>query len=290
MLRSAVTAPTAHSATVEDALVRANLPLVQYGVAEITGRVPRHVSRDDLVSAAMFGLAQAARSYEHSRGIAFEKFAMIRIRGALLDELRSRDWASRSVRSAARTMEAANERFTATHGRTPNHEETAHEMGVEVEKVQDIIDDVHRGTVLNYESLVTDGHIADFLPDREPTPVEELLSRERRAFLMDAVVALPERLRHVVVAYFFEERPMHQIAEELGVTESRISQMRGEALALMHSGMTANLDPDQLPAEPRPAGRLARKKAAYYAAVAAGSTAQSRLDAVGTPLAERLSA
>lgn len=274
----------------EDTLVRANLPLVQYGVAEIASRVPRHVSRDDLASAAMYGLAQAARSYDDSRGIAFEKYAMIRIRGALLDELRSRDWASRSVRAAARTMEAANDRLTATNGRTPTHEETAAEMGVDLDRVQSIVDDVHRGTVLNYEALVTDGQIADILPDHQPTPADELLARERKAFLMDAVVALPERLRHVVVAYFFEERPMLEIADQLGVTESRISQMRSEALALMHAGMTANLDPDMLEAEPRPNGRLARKKAAYYAAVAAGSTANQRLDANPTPLRQRLSA
>lgn len=275
---------------VEDARIRANLPLVQYGVTEVAGRIPRHVSRDDLVSAAMFGLAQAARSFDDSRGIAFEKFAMIRIRGALLDELRSRDWASRSVRAAARGMEAANDRLVASQGRTPTLDETAAEMGVETERVQRIIDDVHRGTVLNYEALVTEGQIADLLPDREPTPVEQLLSRERRAFLMDAVVALPERLRHVVVAYFFEERPMLEIAGELGVTESRISQMRAEALTLMRAGITANLDPEQLPVEARPDGRLARKKATYYAAVAAGSTPMARLDAVPQPLYARLSA
>lgn len=283
-------APPAPAVRDEDELVRANLALVQYGVAEIAGRVPRHVSRDDLVSAAMFGLAQAARSWDDSRGIAFEKFAMIRIRGALLDELRSRDWASRSVRSAARSMEAANERLIARNGCTPSLEETAAEMGVEVDKVQSIVDDVHRGTVLNYEALVTEGSIGDILPDSDPTPVDELLGRERRAYLMDAVVALPERLRHVVVAYFFEERPMQEIAEELGVTESRISQMRGEALTLMRAGMTANLDPEMLPAEPRPGGRLARKKAAYYAAVAAGSSVGARLDATPAPLAQRISA
>jgi RNA polymerase sigma factor FliA len=272
----------------EDALVRAHLPLVQYGVAEVVGRVPRHVSRDDLVSAAMFGLAQAARTWDPDRGIAFDKFAMIRIRGALLDELRSRDWASRGVRSAARTMEAATERLLARNGRTPTLAETACEMGVDVERVQQIVDDVHRGTVLNYEALVSDGHIADVLPDAAPTPLEQLLSRERRAYLLDAIVALPERLRHVVVSYFFEERPMLEIAEELGVSESRISQMRGEALALLHAGITSQLDPAALPAEPRPDGRLARKKAAYYAAVAAGSTAAARLDADPAPLRARI--
>ncbi|WP_370327182.1 sigma-70 family RNA polymerase sigma factor [Euzebya sp.] len=276
------------SVDAEEALIRANLPLVQYGVAEITGRVPRHVSRDDLVSAAMYGLAQAARSWDDTRGIAFEKFAMIRIRGALLDELRSRDWASRSVRASARKMDAATDAFTARHGRTPTLEETAAEMGTDVDRVQNIVDDVHRGTVLNYESLVSDGSIADVLPDTDPTPLDELLGRERKAYLMDAIVALPERLRHVVVGYFFEERPMQEIADELGVSESRISQMRGEALALLHAGITANLDPDMLPAEPRPAGRLAKKKAAYYAAVATNSTTTDRLTATPTPLAKRL--
>lgn len=272
----------------EEALVRDHIALVHYGVAELSGRIPRHISREDLSSAAMFGLAQAARSFDASRGIAFDTYASIRIRGALLDELRSKDWASRSVRAQARRMEQAKERLTVLHGRTPSMEETAEEMGLAVEKVQQIVDDVHRGTVLNYESLGVEGQIADVLPDDEPTPADQLLSRERRAFLMDAVVALPERLRHVVVAYFFEERSMQDIADELDVSESRISQMRSEALALMRRGMDASLDPDLVPAEPRPGGRLARKHAAYYAAVATGSTARARIDADAADISARL--
>ena len=89
---------TVRRATIEDQLVRDNLPLVQYAVAELAQRIPSHVSRSDLVSAGMLGLAQAARSFDPERGIAFERFASVRIRGALLDELRGRDWASRSVR------------------------------------------------------------------------------------------------------------------------------------------------------------------------------------------------
>ena len=280
---------TLETQTDEDALIREHLPLVHYGVAEVAGRVPRYVCRDDLVSAAMFGLAQAARSYDPERGIAFDKFAMIRIRGALLDELRGRDWASRSVRSMARKMEAANERVIAREGRTPTKEETAAEMGVPVDDVQKIVDDVHRATVLNYEALVVEGHIADVLPDNGPNPAQELLGRERRAYLLDAIVQLPERLRHVVVGYFFEERPMQEIAEELGVSESRISQMRGEALALLKDGMNAQLDPERVTEEARPNGRLAKRKAAYYAAVASTSTASARLDATPTPIHTRIS-
>lgn len=281
---------TKDRAETEEALIRANLPLAHYGVAEVAGRVPKHVSRDDLESAAMYGLAQAARSFDPDRGIDFDKYAMIRIRGALLDELRSRDWASRGVRSAARQLEAAGERLTARLGRTPTTDETAEEMGCSVERISQIRQDVHRGTVLNYESFLAEGQVADIMPAQEPTPLEQMMSREKRAFLIDAVVALPDRLRHVVVGYFFDERPMQEIAIELGVTESRVSQMRGEALRLMHAGITANLDPALLPPEPRPTGRVAARKATYYRAVAAGSPVSERLAATPRPLADRLAA
>ena len=103
----------------EDELVREHLPLVGYVVAEIAHRVPGHVSRNDLVSAGMMGLAQAARTFDPDRGIAFDRFASTRIRGALLDELRGRDWASRSIRARARGMQHATEDLTNKLGRTP---------------------------------------------------------------------------------------------------------------------------------------------------------------------------
>src|SRR5579862_2993562 len=105
--------PTSDAGLSEDELVRKNIPLVHYAVAEIAAKIPRHVSRDDLVSAGMAGLAQAARNYDPERGIAFDRYASTRIRGALLDELRDRDWASRSVRSRARKVTAASEELTA---------------------------------------------------------------------------------------------------------------------------------------------------------------------------------
>ena len=106
-----------------------------------------------------------------------------------------------------------------------------------------------------------------------------LVDRERRAYLADAVLALPERLRTVVIGYFYQERPMLEIAAELGVTESRVSQLRAEALILLRDGLNAHLDPDTLPAEPRPDGRLAERRAAYHAAIAACSDFRARLDA-----------
>jgi RNA polymerase sigma factor for flagellar operon FliA len=261
----------------EDRLVREHLPLVQYVVSEIAHRIPSHVCRSDLVSAGMLGLAQAARSYDPERGIAFDRFASTRIRGALLDELRGRDWASRSVRSRARGLQAANEELTSRLGRAPSPEEVARELDVPLETVHKLVDDVHRATVLNYESLVLEGDAESFLATPDGGPEDAMVERERRSYLTDAVAALPERLRKVVVGYFFEERSMQDLADELGVSESRVSQLRAEALLLLKDGMNSQLDPNSVAPEPRPNGRVARRKASYYAAVAAGSDFRTRL-------------
>ncbi len=253
---------------------------MQYAVAEVASRVPRHVSRSDLVSAGMIGLAQAARSYDASRGIAFDRYASQRIRGALLDELRSRDWASRTVRVKARAVTAATDQLTACLGRAPTKAEIAERAGIDVRAVDDLADDVHRAVVLNYDSLMDSGDGEGLLPSDHMTPEATLLERERTAYLIDAVAALPERLRRVIVGYFFEELPMLVLADELGVSESRISQMRAEALALMKDGMNSQLEPD-LVIEQRPEGRVAKRKAAYYSNVSASSDFRSRLDSGG---------
>jgi RNA polymerase sigma factor FliA len=263
---------------VEGRLVDEHLPLVRQAVSEMSRRLPRHVRKDDLESAAMLGLAQAARSFDPDRGIAFERHASNRIRGALLDELRGADWASRSVRSKARRMQRTADELAVELGHEPTRVQLASQLGVDTQALERLEEDVHRATVLNYDSIVEQGG-EELLSTGEEPPEAVLLDRERRAYLVDAVLALPERLRKVVTGYFFKERPMHRIADELGVTESRVSQLRTEALALIRDGLNANLDPESLPPEPRPNGRLARRKAAYYAAIAANSDYRARLAA-----------
>ena len=122
---SVMTATTADRAIREDELVRAHLPLAHQAVGELARRLPSHVNRDDLCSAAMLGLAQAARSWDPERGAGFERHAAIRIRGALLDELRDSDWASRSVRSRARRLQQAGDELTVRDG---DGEQTARRM------------------------------------------------------------------------------------------------------------------------------------------------------------------
>ncbi len=261
----------------EEELVCRHLPLVHFAVSELATRVPRHVSRSDLESAGMVGLAQAARSFDISRGTPFDRYASQRIRGALLDELRGQDWASRTVRAKARAVTAATDQLTACLGRTPTTAEVADLTGFDVTAVDGLAADVHRATVLNYDSLL-DGDSEGALPADTMTPEMELIERERTAYLIDAVAALPERLRRVIVGTFFEALPMLALADELGVSESRISQMRAEALALMKDGMNSQLEPD-LVIEQRSGGRVAKRKAAYYATVSTSSDFCSRLDA-----------
>jgi RNA polymerase sigma factor for flagellar operon FliA len=281
--------PMAERRTEEDRLVRDHLPLVDFAVSQMAARLPRHVPRDELVSAAMAGLAQAARSFDPSRDCRFDHYAQARIRGALLDELRSRDWASRSVRSKARRMLAAHDELIGVLGRVPTTAEIASKVGVEASAIDAITGDVHRSVILNYDSVVAEAGADTVLPADEESPDRVLLDRERKAYLIDAVAALPDRLRHVVIGYFFEERPMQELADELGVSPSRISQMRAEAVSMLKDGLNSQLDPESFRLCDEESPRVAKRKAAYVAAVAAGSDFKARLSAA-SPKRSTLSA
>jgi RNA polymerase sigma factor for flagellar operon FliA len=163
----------------------------------------------------------------------------------------------------------AGDELTALLGRPPSPAEVAERLGCDVAEVEAVAAGVARANVVNYESLFEDGAGEDMLPvDDGDAPDACLLERERQAYLVDAVAALPARLQRVVIGYFFEERSMHELGEELGVTDSRISQMRAEALSLLREGLDAQLQPESTPVPARPGGRVARRKDAYFAAIA----------------------
>ncbi|OLB66367.1 MAG: RNA polymerase subunit sigma-70 [Actinobacteria bacterium 13_2_20CM_2_72_6] len=276
MTATATATPTLTTRQLDD-LVRTHLPLVGHLVRELLGRVPAHVSRDDLVSAGMAALATAAKGYDPARGTSFGGFASVRIRGALLDELRGLDWASRSVRARARRIDTAEQDLTTALGRTPTRTELAEVLGVAVDELNAADDDVHRAMVLSLEGFSA-GTAEDLVPERTPGPEDLILHRERIGYLHHAIDALPQRLRHVVNSSFFDERPMAEIAAELGVTESRVSQLRTEALVLLRDGLNSQLDPELVTAAARPDGCVARRRAAYHAAVAGGGDLRTRLD------------
>jgi RNA polymerase sigma factor FliA len=281
---SAATAPTAQLSV--DELVRSHLPLVGHLVREMLSRLPAHVSREDLVSAGMAALAMAAQNFDPERGIPFGGFATTRIRGALLDELRGLDWASRSVRSRARRLENTQQQLTASLGRTPTPAELAEAMGVAIDEIKAVDEDVQRAVVLSLQGFAV-GTAEDLVPERTAGPEDLLVHREKVGYLHTAIAVLPDRLRRVVEAYFFQELPMADIASELGVTESRVSQLRAEALILLRDGLNAHLDPDLVTEPDRPNGCVARRREAYYAQIRANGDLRSRLsftDHTGLPM------
>jgi RNA polymerase sigma factor FliA len=261
-----------------DTLTREHLPLVGHHVRELLNRVPAHVNRDDLVSAGMIALVTAARSYDPDRGIPFGRFASARIKGALLDELRGLDWASRSVRTRARRLDTVQQELTAALGRTPTSSELAQALGVSVDEIDAVEEDVQRAVVLSLQGFAA-GTAEDAVAEHGPGPEELLLHRERLGYLCDAVAALPDRLRLVVTGYYLHERPMAELAVELGVSESRISQLGAEALTLLRDGMNAQLDPELVASQRRPDGCIARRRQAYYAEIATRGDLRSRLEA-----------
>ena len=259
-----------------DELCRTHLPLVHLEVRSISSRLPGHVHLDDLVSAGMAALVAAARSFDEEYGVPFGRFAARRIRGALLDELRAADWATRSLRSRVRTRDTVHDSLAARFGRTPTAAEMAHEMGIELRELERLESDLHHSVVLRLDHISADSSTEGLLPSSSETPESVIVERERQAYLRDAVETLPERLRTVVLGCFFDDRPMRELAEELGVTESRISQMRTEALALLRDGMNSQFAPELV----RDIGRggvVTRRREAYYAMIAGRTSYRSRL-------------
>jgi len=252
----------------EEELIHLHLDLVRKMVTQTLSRIPSHVSRDDLMSAGMTGLALAARNFDAARGVPFDRYAATRIRGAVIDELRSLDWASRPVRTKARALASTTESLTGSLGRPPTSAEVSAATGLSVPALGRLADDVHRAVVLNYEAILEGGDPEALLPASAEDPEEELLTRERAACLIRAIEALPERLRMVIRGYFFEERTVTEIAGELDVTQSRVSQLRSEAIELLRDGFNSQLDPDSMATLRCPSGRASRRQVAYRAALA----------------------
>jgi RNA polymerase sigma factor for flagellar operon FliA len=245
--------------------VREHLPLVGYIVNEVVGRLPGHVAREDLVSAGMAGLAQAAMSYDPTTGVPFNRYASTRIKGAVLDELRSMDWASRGARSRGRELAAEEEAQTRRLGRTPTSLELAAALGVELAELDRRREESERA-LLSLEAF--DSSLADSVVDAAPDPQEHLVHSEQIGYLRSALASLPERLRIVAVGVYLEQRPMTELAEELGVTESRVSQLRSEAVSMLRDAMNSQFAPHLVPQPRRAEGAVARRRAAYYAQVA----------------------
>jgi RNA polymerase sigma factor FliA len=225
-----------------EGLVTDHLPLVGHIARETASRMPRHLGTDDLVGAGSLALVQAAHSFDPALGVPFARFANTRIRGAMIDQMRQRDWASRSLRTRARALAAAAEHLTTALGRAPDDAEVAKAAGLTEAEVREVRSGTDRATLLTLDPLATDGEgLGSTLADSAPRPEEALIAAERMGYLRDAIAELPERLRVVVAGYYLQQRPLTEIAEELGVTQSRASQLRSEGLDLLREALEALL-------------------------------------------------
>ncbi len=258
-----------------EALIVKHMALVGHIVRETLARVPAHVDRDDLTSAGLAALVQAAHAFDESRGVPFNRYAATRVRGALVDELRSIDWASRSVRRRARELDQTRSELANALGRAATDAEVATSAGMSIDEVTANDDDVARAQVLSLHAS-EDNSLAETLVSSSPSPEVIAEHSERLTYLSEAVAELPERLRVVVEQYFLAERPMAEIAETLGVSESRVSQIRAEALVLLRDALNHELDPDLVTPAARPDGCAAKRRESYFAAVASRHAAGVR--------------
>jgi RNA polymerase sigma factor FliA len=244
-------APRERSAREVEALVTEHLALATFAVNAVAARIslPSHVSRDDLISCAHVALVEVARRFDPTAGASFATYALARLQGAVLDELRSGDWASRSVRAAARRTDAASDALTISLGRPPTREELAADLGMARSDLDALHVDVHRAVMVSIDAETgPDGGSLD-LPDTGESPERALLRGERAKHLHDAIRALPDRLGEVVERNFFGGESLTEIADGLGVTLSRVSQMRARALVLLHAAMKQTWEGTAVPAD-----------------------------------------
>lgn len=225
-----------------DRLVLHYAPLVKYVAGRVGTGLPSHVEVSDLIQSGIFGLVDAIEKFEPERGLKFETYAMQRIRGAILDELRAQDWVPRSVRSRARDVERALERLEARLQRRATDAELATELGISQDDLRDLFAQLQMTSVLALDDLIGPARgasLADTLPDdRAEDPVAALVDRDNRRQLVEAVKRLSERDRIVVTLYYFENLTLAEIGKVLGVTESRVCQLHTRAMLRLRSKLT----------------------------------------------------
>ncbi len=221
-----------------DRLILTYAPLVKYVAGRLGSGLPAHVEEEDLVSYGLLGLIGAIERYDPDRDVKFETYAITRIKGAIIDELRSLDWVPRSVRARAREIERAMAALEAKLHRPPTDEEIAKQVGITTGELESSLTDISRSSIAALDELWTIAGsggdqvaLIDTIEDTEaPSPESSLSATELREALGEAIARLPEREKLIVTLYYYEELTLREIGEVLGVTESRVSQLHTKAI------------------------------------------------------------
>lgn len=228
-------------AAARDALLKEHLSLVHHVARQLARSLAAPADFDELVSCGTIGLMSALDAFDPSRGLAFSTFAVPRIRGAILDELRRQDHVPRSIRRKAREIAAARETLTRIFGRPASDKELAEHLGIDLETLWRWQADTENAVHVPLEHTTTDSdgntqHVVEPLINESESPVDEEISRQQEyEILRNSLSTLKEQERIVLTLYYFEELKLHEIADVLDLTESRVSQIRAKALGKLRS-------------------------------------------------------
>lgn len=227
-----------HSPASREELILHYAPLVKYVAGRVSSGLPPSVEFAELVSYGVFGLLDAIEKYDHERGIKFETYAIARIKGAIIDELRADDWVPRSIRSRAREIERVYVALEGELRRIPTDEEVAARLGMSLAEYTETLGKLSFISIVALDELWTVSgdrpdkiSLADTVEDvkvKDPSQTFEL--EEMKDMIADAINRLPERERIIVTLYYYEGLTMREIGEVLGVTESRVCQMHTKAI------------------------------------------------------------
>ncbi len=239
---------TANQEQDADTLVNRHAALVKRIAYHLMSRLPPNVQVDDLIQAGMIGLLEASKNYDPSQGASFETYAGIRIRGAMLDEIRRSDWTPRSVHRKARMVADAMRKIENDQGRDARDVEVANNLGMSLSEYHRILQDSSGCRIFSIEDLQMVGELPQVNDGKGlPGPFEGIQKDAFKQALADAIAGLPERERLVIVLYYDEELNLREIGQVLGVSESRVCQIHSQATLRLRSRLSEWLtDPDEL--------------------------------------------
>jgi RNA polymerase sigma factor for flagellar operon FliA len=240
--------PDKIDATAQERLVLQYAPLIKYIATRMALRLPPHISLDDLISSGMIGLLDAIKKYDPKKNIAFKTYAEFRIKGAILDELRSLDWIPRSIRKKTNQLEKAFVSLQKELGRPAEAEEIAQSMGLTIEEYYHLLDETKGVSLLDLDSVrknlpkLSEEELYEILQDESARdPFITVHFAELREILMKALECLPDKGKLLISLYYYEELTMKEIGEIMGYTESRISQMHSQAILHLCAKLTEYL-------------------------------------------------
>jgi RNA polymerase sigma factor for flagellar operon FliA len=239
---------------IKDEITVHYLPLVKQTACRLAMHLPSHVQTDDLISAGVFGLLSSVEKFDPHTGNQFKSFAMLRIQGAMLDELRHMDWVPRTIRSKAKKLQEAYNAVQQKMGRFATDHEVAEYLGITIEELNHLIETTKSVHMISLDSKIrsgsydSEGRFQDIIPDQRATmPYQELSRQEYKDILTQAIMDLGRKEIIVLTLYYFEDLTLKEIGLVLGVTESRVSQIHSKALYRLKSRLNLSEVADYAP-------------------------------------------